>query len=209
MPVRLGVRPTMSRQGCQSLPSAVGGSAARELGDRAHHMGNEGVRVRTRPGVVGAEGLVGIARHRLPDLRDQPLGLRPLDDDDRMRRVAEPAPIRRPAVGADRAAPADLVVAGVVARAGLLHHHPGVVGEDAAPAADPRRIDRDDGLGRLGCHRQELGARPIGGNPVRRDIVAHGPPERMSPERKEKQADDDEKDAGQKDEHHGKVTCAA
>jgi hypothetical protein len=31
----------------------------------------------------------------------------------------------------------------------------------------------------------------------------------MGPKRKEKQADDDEKDAGQKGEHHGKVTCAA
>ena len=32
MPVRLGVRPTMSRQGCQSLPMAVGGSAAPSSG---------------------------------------------------------------------------------------------------------------------------------------------------------------------------------
>ena len=94
------------------------------------------------------------------------LGLGALDDDDpdaaRCRTSARPAASRRCAPGC----PSRPCRSGCSAGARLLHHHPGMVGEDAAPAADPRRIDRDDRLGRLGGRRQELGARPVGVEPV-------------------------------------------
>ena len=158
-------------------------------------MGHEGIGVRPRPRLIIARDLVGIARHRGLDLRDQALcGFVAFDQHDGTGRIAEPAAVRRPAVGANGQAPADLVVARVAVAHPLLHHDPGVMGEDAAPAADAGRIDGDDRLGRGSGLGQQMGARPIGLAIIRRDIVAQRPPQGMGAEREDEQADDDEKD---------------
>src|SRR5918995_807954 len=192
-------------QGLPVLPERGGREGGIEAGDGAHDMRREGVRVGPGPGVVGAERPVGIGCDRLLDLRDQPLSLRAFDHDNGMRRIAEPASVRRPAIRAHRAAPADLVEAGILLRARFLYDYPGVMGEDAAPAPDPRRIDRDDGLrGSCGL-RQELCARPIGRAPARRHVVAQGPPEGMRSEREKEKTQDDEEGAGENGEHDGKV----
>ena len=70
------------------------GRRRRELGDGAHDMRHEGVGVRTRPGPVIAPSAVGIRGDRVPDFHDQPRCIVPFDDEDRLRRIAEPAAVR-------------------------------------------------------------------------------------------------------------------
>src|SRR5205085_9462767 len=83
----------------------------------------------------------------------------------------------------------------------FLDHDPGMMGEDAAPPAYPRRVDRDDRLRGGRGFGQEMGARPIGRTPARRHIVARRPPQGVSREGEDEEDQDEEKGAGDNQEH--------
>ena len=176
MPVRLGVRPKRSAGRVPVLAERGRRQHCRSSGHRAHDVGDEGVRVRARPGAVAAPARRrGSRRRRRAPAESSRSAACALDRDDELGRVPEPAPVRRPAVGAHRAAPADLVVAGVAGGALLLDDDPGVVREDAFPAPGAGGVDADERRGLRAGRRQEPRARPVGAAPVRRapSRVAH------------------------------------
>ena len=76
-------------------------------------MRDERVAVRPGPGPILAGVPVGIGRDGGAHLRNQAFRRGAADDDDRVRHVAEPARVRRPAVRADGRSPADRVPAAV------------------------------------------------------------------------------------------------
>ena len=165
-----------------------------ELRDLSQHMLDEAVRVRSRPGGVGAVFAVAIALHGRADARDQGRRRIALHLGDEFRCIAEPASVGLAMVDAQRVAPADHVEAGIGLGAGLLHHHPGMMREDATPAADPCREDVDGRLGFGRGGRQQGSARPVGPAPVGGQGLP-GPPGRMSGERQQEEHAKEEEQA--------------
>ncbi len=168
----------------------------REKGDAGFRNGggdmrDEGVGVRSRPRLVVARTSIGVVLHGGPHAGDQRLCRLALDGGDQVRHLPEPARVGRPVVRPDWRAPADLVEPCVARRAFFLDHDPGVMRENAAPAADACGIDVDHRLRLGGGRRQQAGACPVGLRPGSRP-VGREPPRGMEPERQEEDQENGE-----------------
>src|SRR5262245_50535202 len=112
-----------------------------ELRYRAEQGGDEGVAVRSRPRAVVAQIVVGVTGDGRLDLGNERRRLCSAYIGEHARDVAEPAPVRFPAVAVHGSAPAEHVVAGPGGGALGLVHDPAVDGENAPPA--PQAAGKD------------------------------------------------------------------